>query len=265
MFSVESRVLLAGKKIYFASDFHLGIDGNFTSAERENIIVQWLDQIKKDAAILFLLGDQFDYWFEYKEVIPKGFVRLLGKLAEFTDHGIEVNVFTGNHDMWMFTYLQKEIGVTLYKNPVIFNIGETRFLIGHGDGLGPGDHGYKFIKKVFNHPVCQWLFARIHPNSGIGIMKYFSSKSRLLNHNESWDENTEWLVKFSEDYIKQDFVDFLVFGHRHLVIDYLLKNNKSRYINLGDWFTYFSFGEYENNRFSLKFYRSENEIKITNH
>ena len=231
MFSEETREHVPGKKIFFASDFHLGIDGKLTSAERENIIIQWLDEIKKDTAILFLLGDQFDYWFEYKEVIPKGYVRLLGKLAEFTDNGIEVNIFTGNHDMWMFSYLQKEIGVTLYKNPVIFNIGETRFLIGHGDGLGPGDHGYKFIKKVFNHSLSQWLFARIHPNTGIGIMKYFSSKSRLMNHSETWDENNEWLVKFSEEYIKEDFVDYFVFGHRHLVIDYLLKNKTSRYIN----------------------------------
>lgn len=265
MFSEETREHVPAKKIFFASDFHLGIDGKLSSAERENIIIQWLDEIKKDTAILFLLGDQFDYWFEYKEVIPKGYVRLLGKLAEFTDNGIEVNIFTGNHDMWMFSYLQKEIGVTLYKNPVIFNIRETRFLIGHGDGLGPGDYGYKFIKKVFNHPLSQWLFARIHPNTGIGIMKYFSSKSRLMNHSETWDENNEWLVKFSEEYIKEDFVDYFVFGHRHLVIDYLLKNKTSRYINLGDWFTYFSYGVYENNQFSIKFYRSGNETKITNY
>ncbi|MFZ1704996.1 MAG: UDP-2,3-diacylglucosamine diphosphatase [Saprospiraceae bacterium] len=261
MFPVEKRTIQTGKKIYFASDFHLGIDGELSSREREIKIVQWLEVIKQDATILFLLGDQFDFWFEYKKVVPKGYVRLLGKLAELQDNGIEIILFTGNHDMWMFTYLQEEIGVKLFKTPVIFHIDQTVFFIGHGDGLGPGDTGYKLLKKILHHPVCQWLFARIHPNTGISLMQFFSGKSRLTNTNDSWNEKNEWLLLFSTDFLRSHHIDYFVFGHRHLVVDYVLQNKESRYINLGDWFHYFTYAVFDGNNMQLKV-DSEKKIEI---
>jgi UDP-2,3-diacylglucosamine hydrolase len=173
-----------GKKIYFISDFHLGVPDQQRSLEREKKIVRWLEQIKADAAILYLMGDVFDYWFEYKHAVPKGYVRLLGKLAELADSGIEMHYFTGNHDMWAFDYLPQEIGLHLHREPIQKEYNLKKFYLGHGDGLGPGDHGYKFIKKVFANPVSQWLFARLHPNAGISLMRYFSQKSRIATGTE---------------------------------------------------------------------------------
>jgi UDP-2,3-diacylglucosamine hydrolase len=265
MYSSESRNLLPGQKIYFASDFHLGIGGKLTSFQREKIILEWLNRIQHDAGMIFLVGDIFDYWFEYDQVVPKGYVRLLGKLAEFQDNGIEIIFYTGNHDMWMFRYLQDELGAKLYKEPVIWNIQGKKFFIGHGDGLGPGDHGYKLIKKIFNHPVSQWLFARIHPNTGIRLMRYFSSQSRFQNPNEEWDENKEWLVRFCRDFSQKEKIDYYVFGHRHLVIDFLLPDNQSRYINLGDWYQFFSYAVYDGEKMEIKFYNQESPKIISNY
>jgi len=154
------------KKVYFASDFHLGIDARLSSREREKQLVRWLEQIRKDAYSIYLVGDVFDFWFEYKTVVPKGYVRLLGKLAELRDEGIPIYFFTGNHDMWMFSYFEEELGIPIYREPIVREIMGKTFFIGHGDGLGPGDHGYKFIKRVFANPVCQWLFERLHPKIG---------------------------------------------------------------------------------------------------
>ena len=167
---------LNGKKIYFASDFHLGVPDFKTSLEREKRIVKWLDSIRHDAHTIYLLGDIFDFWFEYKHAIPKGFIRLQGKLAELTDAGIPIVFFTGNHDMWMFDYFPIQLGIPIYRDPQILHVGTQKLMIGHGDGLGPGDHTYKFLKKFFNSGLCQWLFARIHPNLGIGIASYWSRK-----------------------------------------------------------------------------------------
>jgi len=175
---------MSAKKIYFASDFHLGVPSYEKSLEREKLLVKWLDEIKKDAEEVYLMGDLFDFWFEYKHAAPKGFVRLLGKIAEITDSGIPVYLFTGNHDMWMFDYLPKEIGVKIYREPIEKKFGSKTFYLGHGDGLGPGDKGYKFIKKVFANKFCQWLFARLHPNLGIGMAHYWSRKSRVANGND---------------------------------------------------------------------------------
>ena len=162
---------------YFVSDFHLGIDSLTTSIEREKKIVEWMEKVASDASAIYFLGDMFDYWFEYKSTIPKGFHLFLGKLAELRNRNIPIYFFTGNHDMWMFDYFQEEFGIPVYKKPIIRKIGEKTFFLGHGDGLGPKDHGYKFIKSIFANPICQWLFARIHPNLGISMMKFFSRKS----------------------------------------------------------------------------------------
>ncbi len=249
-------------KIYFASDFHLGIDVKYSSKEREKQIVAWLDSIKDDAEEIYLVGDLFDFWFEYKRVIPKGYVRLLGKLAELSDTGIKLFFFTGNHDMWLFKYFEEELNIPTYRAPIVKEIKGKQFFIGHGDGLGPGDHGYKFIKKVFNNPLCQWLFARLHPNFGIALANFCSGTSR----NSSKDENKylgpkeEWLIQFCEEESKKTEADFFIFGHRHLPIDYLLSNKKSRYVNLGDWMNYNSYAVFDGETLSLAFYENDDPI-----
>lgn len=245
----------SGKKIYFASDFHLGAPNYEKSLEREKKVVTWLESIKHDAFEIYLVGDVFDFWFEYKTVVPKGFVRLLGKIAELTDSGIKIYYFTGNHDMWAFGYFNKELGVELHKNPVEKTYNNKLFFIGHGDGLGPGDKGYKFIKKVFSNPFCQWAFARLHPNFGIGLANYFSTKSRIANgtNDEKFlGEENEWLIQYCKEKIKEKHFDFFIFGHRHLPLDIKIKN--SRYINLGEWISYCSYAEFDGENLLLKNY-----------
>lgn len=243
-------------KIYFASDFHLGAPDYESSRKRESYIVKWLDEIKKDANEIFLLGDLFDFWFEYKHAVPKGYIRLLGKIAEITDSGIPVHLFTGNHDMWMFDYLPKELNIILHREPIRREIDGKQFLIGHGDGLGPGDHGYKFIKKVFASKVSQWLFARLHPNFGIHLANFWSGRSRNVNRvkdEEFLGEENEWLVIYSKEYLKKEHIDFFIFGHRHLPLDIKL-TEKSRYINLGEWMNYRTYAVFENGSLELKKY-----------
>lgn len=243
--------------IYFASDFHLGAPNDEESLKREKRIVNWLDEIKVDAKEIYLVGDIFDFWFEYKHAIPKGFVRLQGKIAELTDSGIPVYAFTGNHDMWMFDYLPKELGIQLLKGNIKRTYNGKKFLIGHGDGLGPGDYGYKFIKKVFANKLCQWAFARIHPNLGMGIANYWSKKSRKVNaeHDEKFlGEENEWLAIFAKDYLKKEHIDYFIFGHRHLPLEIKL-NEKSTYINLGEWIKYNSYAVFDGNELILKYFK----------
>ncbi len=239
--------------VYFASDFHLGLDSRIPSKKREEIIISWLEEIKYDVSELYLIGDTFDFWFEYAQVAPKGHIRLLGKLAEVSDAGVPIFMFTGNHDMWMFGYLEKEIGVTVIKKPLIKNIQGLKFYIAHGDGLGPGDKAYKFIKLLFSNSINQWLFSRIHPNLGILLMKFFSKKSR-----DSEQEivafkgpDNERLIQYSEELLEKQYFDFFIFGHRHLPIDHILSNNQSRYVNTGDWIHHFSYAKLENNELKL--------------
>jgi len=248
------------KRVYFASDFHLGVDARLTSKERERQIVRWLDEIAADAAEIYLVGDMFDFWFEYKAVIPRGFTRLLGKLAELRDSGLPIYFFTGNHDMWMFRYFEDEMGIPIYRQPIIREINGKTFFIGHGDGLGPGDHGYKFLKKVFSNKFCQWLFARFHPNLGVGMANYWSKRSRALNPEppEFLGPEKEWLIVFSNEMLdKRPEIDYFIFGHRHLPIDYRLKNNKSRYINLGEWLTFNSYAVFDGEEVELQFFENE--------
>jgi UDP-2,3-diacylglucosamine hydrolase len=246
-----------GKKIYFASDFHLGVPNYDSSLAREKKVVKWLDEIKSDAEEIYLLGDVFDFWFEYKTVVPRGYVRLLGKIAELTDRGIIVHYFTGNHDMWTFDYLSKELNVKIYREPIEIEYNGKQFYIGHGDGLGPGDHGYKFIKKVFSSKISQWLFARLHPNAGIGIAEYFSKKSRVatgISDEKFLGEEKEWLIIHSKEILEKKHFDYLIFGHRHLPLDFPI-NGKSRYINLGDWIRYFSYGVFDGKEFELRHFK----------
>lgn len=247
------------KKIYFASDFHLGANALQTSDEREKKIVRWLDSIHDDVQELYLLGDVFDHWYEYKKVVPKGYLRLFGKLMEMRDDNIPIYFFTGNHDMWMFKYFEEEFGIPIYREPILKEMGGKNFLIGHGDGLGPGDHGYKMIKSIFNNPVCQWIFGWLHPDIGIRMMQYFSLKSRLYTGEEApfGPPEKEWLVQFVEDDIQKHHIDYYIFGHRHLPIDYTLSNGQSRYINLGEWMYASSYGVWDGKDMQLHFFDSK--------
>jgi UDP-2,3-diacylglucosamine hydrolase len=253
----ETHISLKGKKIYFASDFHLGVPNHEQSVNREKLIVSWLDSIKHDAHSIYLLGDIFDFWFEYKYTIPRGFIRLQGKLAELRDAGIPIFFFTGNHDMWMFNYFPQELGIPVYREPQLLIAGQHKILIGHGDGLGPGDHTYKFLKKFFNSPVCQWLFARLHPNLGFWIAQNWSRKSRIANTKleEKFEgEQREFLWVYCRDLEKTEHHDFYIFGHRHLPLD-LKVGDQSRYINLGEWVHFNTYAEYDGTDVVLKTYR----------
>jgi UDP-2,3-diacylglucosamine hydrolase len=234
------------KKIYFASDQHLGAPTPEASLPREKRFVAWLDTIKEDAGTIFLLGDLFDFWFEYKTVVPKGFVRVLGKLAELKDAGIDIYFFVGNHDLWMQDYFQKELNIPVFHKSQEFDINGKFFLIGHGDGLGPSDHGYKRMKKVFTFPFFKWLFRWLHPDIGVRLGNYFSVKNKLISGDEDarfLGEENEWLAQYCRKKLTEKHYDFFVFGHRHLPLEIKLNNN-STYINLGDWIQYFTYGEF---------------------
>ena len=234
------------KKIYFASDQHLGAPTPKASLPREKKFVAWLDTIKEDAGTIFLLGDLFDFWFEYKTVVPKGFVRVLGKLAELKDAGIDIYFFVGNHDLWMRDYFQKELNIPVFHKPQEFDINGKIFLIGHGDGLGPNDHGYKRMKKVFTFPFFKWLFRWLHPDIGVRLGHYFSVKNKLISGDEDarfLGEENEWLAQYCRRKLTEKHYDFFVFGHRHLPLEIELNNN-STYINLGDWIQHFTYGEF---------------------
>jgi UDP-2,3-diacylglucosamine hydrolase len=251
------------KKIYFISDFHLGAPDAAKSREREKLIVEFLDKIKHGASEIFLVGDLFDFWFEYKYVIPKGFSRLQGKLAELSDLGIQLHYFVGNHDMWLKNYFQEEMNMKVYFEPAAFHLLGKDFLVGHGDGLGPGDHGYKRLKKIFRNPVCQWLFGILPPTLGMGLANFMSRRSRAKTgtHEEVFlGADGEWLIQYCRERLAEKHYDFFVFGHRHLPIDFKLEEN-SRYINLGDWIHYYTYAEFDGSDLHLRPYL-ENGAKI---
>ena len=211
--------LTDNKKIYFLSDFHLGAPDHEKSLVRERKIVRFLDSIKHDAAQIFIVGDMFDFWFEYKYVVPKGYVRLLGKLSELADMGIPMTFFIGNHDMWMKGYFERELSMSVYDKPNAFQFSGKKFLIGHGDGLGPGDKGYKFIKKIFRNKFCQWLFGALHPSWGMALANFFSKKSREATGTADQHflgEDNEWLIQYCKEVMKTEQYDYFIFGHRHL-------------------------------------------------
>jgi UDP-2,3-diacylglucosamine hydrolase len=248
---------LHSQKIYFLSDFHLGAPDAKSSLEREKKICRFLDIAKKDASVIFIVGDLFDFWFEYSTVVPKGYVRILGKLAELTDSGIAIHFFVGNHDMWMKNYFQSELNIPVYFEPKEFEFNNKKFLVGHGDGLGPGDKGYKMMKKVFRNPVCQWMFGVLPPHMGIGLANYFSRKSRAKTGQVDevfLGEDKEWLIIYSKDVLKQKQYDYFIFGHRHLPIDFSLEGG-SRYINLGEWIKYYSYAVFDGEKLELLYYR----------
>ena len=247
-------------KLYFASDFHLGIPDYASSLLREKKIVAWLEMVSKDASEIFLMGDIFDFWFEYKTVIPKGYVRLLGKIAELTDRGIPIHLFRGNHDVWAFDYLEKEAGVLLHRKPVVKEFDGKKLFLAHGDGLGPGDGGYKFLKKVFEFKPNQFLFKWLHPDIGARMGLYFSRKSRLANiakegkKESEIEQQDEMLYQYAKRKIIEDpDIDYLVFGHRHIPMQ-LKVNEKAEMLILGDWISHFSYGVFEEGKMTIRYF-----------
>ncbi|MEI7491992.1 MAG: UDP-2,3-diacylglucosamine diphosphatase [Bacteroidota bacterium] len=246
-------------KIYFASDFHLGIPDRLQSLEREKKLVRWLDMARKDASEIYLMGDLFDFWFEYKTTVPRGYTRLLGMLAGITDSGIPVHLFRGNHDMWAFSYLQEEVGILLHREPEFRTFNGKNFYLAHGDGLGPGDHGYKFIKKVFASRINQWLFSLIHPDLGISMALFWSRKSRnaAMQKEKTEEERNLRLINerirfHSEGLIKQHpELDYLVYGHYHYPVETQI-SEKAVQVVLGDWLTHFTYAVFDGETLALK-------------
>ena len=243
------------KRIYFCSDNHLGSPNGNLSLEREKIFITWLDQIKIDAQAIFFLGDLFDFWFEYKKVVPKGFTRLFGKLAELSDSGIDLFFFVGNHDCWIGNYFEDELGINVFHKKVDLNIDNYNILIGHGDGLGPGDNKYKFLKLLFRNPILKKLFSFIHPDIGISLGSFLSQKNKILSGNEKVfeSEDKEMLFSYCKDVLKTKYYHFFIFGHRHIPLELDLGNN-SKYFNTGDWITHFSYLVYDGNSFNLNYF-----------
>ena len=247
--------LEAGKKAYFSSDHHFGAPNEKDSLVREKLFVQWLDEIKEDCGVLFLIGDLFDFWFEYKHVVPKGFVRVLGKLAELSDRGIPIYFFVGNHDLWMKDYLEEQINAIVFRDKQDFIINGKEFFIVHGDGKGPGDKGYKRMKKVFTNKVCQFLFYLLHPDFAMWLGITASRKNKMISGDEDVNFlgiDNEWLIMYSRKQLHRKYYDYLVYGHRHLPMEIAI--GKARHINLGDWINYFTYGVFDGNNFELKTY-----------
>jgi len=247
------------KKLYFASDFHFGIPDRIKSRKREDIFVRWLEEVKNDASEIYLMGDLFDFWFEYKTAIPKGYVRLLGKLAELSDSGIKIHLFRGNHDMWAFDYLTEELNIELHREPLILQTGSKLLYLAHGDGLGPGDHGYKIIKKIFQNKLNQWFFRWIHPDLGIKLALFWSRKSRYASEIKEAEDDGYNLKKIRERLIvhsleilkKNPQVNWFVYGHYHLPFNEALNDN-SRIVVLGDWITHFSYAVFDGEKMEIK-------------
>ena len=249
--------LKKGKKVYFVSDAHLGLPPQENSRERERLLIKWLEEKRKDAGAFYLMGDIFDYWFEYKKVVPRGFVRLLGKIAEISDEGIPVYCFTGNHDIWVFDYLPQEIGVKVIRGPVSHTYNNTKLYLAHGDGLGPGESLYKILKKIFTSKVLQWLYARIHPNTATGFAHRWSKYSRFSqgSHVPWLGEDKEHLVIHSRSIEQKEHFDYYIYGHRHVPVEFRI-NERSVIIYLGDWFVNFTYAEFDGDSLKLCYYKS---------
>lgn len=245
--------LPVNKKIYFASDFHLGAPTEEQSKIREKKIVAWLEEIQQDAAVIFLVGDIFDFWFEYKYTIPKSFLRFQSKLLQLIEKGISIHFFTGNHDMWMFDYFTNELGIPIHRKPISLNTKNAKFHIAHGDGLGPNDHFYKFLKNIFTNKFFQGVFRWVHPNIGFWVATTWSNKSRL-SHIDKEDPSRgekEWTFIYSKEIEQTSHHDYYVYGHRHVPMEMDLSPT-SKYFNLGEWVTQYTYLEYDGIEAKLK-------------
>jgi UDP-2,3-diacylglucosamine hydrolase len=247
------------KKIYFISDVHLGLPPREDSLKREKLLVSWLNEIRKDAEELYLMGDIFDFWHEYRHVVPKGFTRFLGKLAELADGGTKLYFFSGNHDIWAYDYFRTELGAEIYHKPIIREIRGSKFFLAHGDGLGPGDFGYKLLKWTFRNKFHQFLFARIHPNFALWLGKLWSKNSRYskgIGTEVYLGSDKELQMIFARQRILAEHFDYFIFGHRHIALDIQIAKN-TRVINLGDWINNFTYAEFDGKELSLLQYQGE--------
>ena len=250
------------QKVYFSSDQHFGAPDPESSREREKTFVKWLDEIKSDCHSLFIVGDLFDFWFEYKKVVPKGFVRVLGKLAELRDTGINVYLFVGNHDLWMRDYFPTEFDIPVFHQPQQLSINGSRVYLAHGDGLGPGDQGYKFMKKIFLNPICKRLFRALHPDLGVRLAQYLSLNNKLISGDADitfLGKEEEWLVQYSLEILEKEPFDYFIYGHRHLPMTIQL-NDSSKYLNLGDWIQYNTYAVFDKGKIELKALDSKTEL-----
>lgn len=244
------------RKIYFVSDVHLGAPALHNNREREMLFASWLDEIKPDVEELYLMGDIFDFWYEYKKVVPRGFTRILGRIADFTDKGIPVYFFPGNHDLWVFDYLPSELGVKVYREGIVQEIKGKKFFLAHGDGLDADDKGYIRLKRIFTNKKMQWLFSRLHPNFAMFIAHKWSASSRIskMGLDEKVDVKNDGMYKFAQNFLTRESVNYFIFGHRHAMVDEKMNEN-SRYILLGDWIKNFSYGVFDGETFELKKYK----------
>ena len=243
-------------KIYFVSDVHLGAPALNNNKEREKLFANWLDDIKKDVRELYLMGDIFDFWYEYRKVVPRGYTRILGRIADISDNGVPVHFFTGNHDLWVYDYLPAELGLTLHRKEYLTEISGRKFLLAHGDDFDPDDKGYHLLKRIFTSKEMQWLFSRLHPNFALFLAHKWSKSSRLakMGTEEEIKVKDEALYKFAENFLNIERVDYFIFGHRHIMVDSEIKNS-SKLIILGDWINHFSYGVFDGEKFELKKYK----------
>lgn len=246
--------MVNGKNIYFVSDLHLGAPALTNNREREMLFSDWLQSIRNDASMLFIMGDYFDFWFEYRKTVPKGFVRSLGTLAELCDSGLPVHFFTGNHDIWAFDYLSTEVGMTVHTGSMQMELLGRKFFLSHGDDLGEKDFGYQLIKKFFHNKIAQWAFAKIHPDLSFRIAHYWSKQSRLSYVKQNHDLLNlakEEQYQYAKSVLQKEYFDYFVFGHRHIMLNEPLEGN-SRLVILGDWIRQFSYGIFDGNEFTIR-------------
>ena len=253
------------KNIYFISDAHLGSLAIKHGRTQERRLVRFLDDIKDKASAVYLLGDMFDFWYEYRHAVPKGYTRFLGKLSELTDMGVEVHYFTGNHDIWMYGYLEQECGVTIHTKPLTTELYGKIFYMAHGDGLGDDDRKFLFIRSVFHNKVCQRLFSSLHPRWGIAFGLEWAKRSRLKRPDGKeppyMGENNEVLVRYTKDYMKtHPDIDYFLYGHRHIELDLML-SRKTRMMILGDWISQFTYAVFDGEHLFMEEY-TEGETKL---
>lgn len=240
-------------KIFFASDFHLGLKAGTDPAEREKKVVSWLKSVVPEAREIFLIGDIFDFWWEYKLVVPRGFTRFLGTVSEITDSGIPVHIFTGNHDMWVKNYLPDECGVIIHTSPYTRTFDGKKFYIAHGEGLGSNNTGYKILLSIFRNKPLRVLYSMLHPSIGVGIGHAWSLHSRL-GKGISMDfrgEEKEDLIRYSKSILEKENIDYFIFGHRHLALSYKL-NQDTTIIFLSDWIKKGNFAEWDGKELNLR-------------
>ena len=246
---------MAKEKVYFVADLHLGADVLEHPKTTEKRFVRWLDTIRDEARSIYLLGDIFDFWFEYKKTVPRGFTRFLGKMAELQDAGTEIHFFTGNHDIWMFDYFQQELGVAVHTQPLRTTINGKIFYLAHGDGLGNSSRQFRFIRFLFHNRICQFLFARFPSRWGIGFAHWWSQRSKkkdLARPDEYKGEENEYLVLYAKKQIQEDpYIDYFIFGHRHILLDWML-NRKTRIMIVGDWMQHFSYAVFDGKELRLE-------------